>query len=514
MWLAHTFASNACNAGSRVALKEGNRAVTYQELNQRTDALLAYLQSIGIKQGERVAVLSKNSIEVIETYVTCYKSGLIYVPVNYRLPFDKLEYILSDCDASVLVVSPEFAEFARTCAHRSNLKTIIMTKQSVQDLAFYDDLVALQPADSVVVEVSDVTPAAIIYTSGTTGLPKGVILSHRALLEAAKIYMLELGIEPKDRTLNIMPLFHSGGNAWTLAHLCRGATGVVMPDFEAKEVLKVMTSERITTVHLVPTMIAMLLEEEQIDSCDWSLLKVILYAGSPMPQTVLKKAMGVFGAAKLAQAYGQTEHAPTISYLTREEHVLAMQDAADEKTKGLLKSCGRPIFNVSVRIMKDGQEVPRGEVGEITAQGESIMIGYWRKPDLTAAKLVDGWLHTGDLGKMDEDGYIYLLDRKEDMIITGGENVFPTEVEGVIYEHPAVHEVAVIGEHDEMWGERVAAVVLLRKGFLLTEEELLDWLRPRIQGYARPRCVYFVETLLPKSGAGKVLRKEVKILIS
>lgn len=223
----------------------------------------------------------------------------------------------------------------------------------------------------------------------------------------------------------------------------------------------------------------------------------------------MKKAMDVFGPGKLVQSYGQTEHGPAISFLSRQEHIHAVQEESNLKAAELLKSCGRPAFNVEVRIMQDGAEVPVGEIGEITARGESIMDGYWNKPDLTEKKIINGWLYTGDLGKMDEDGYLYLVDRKEDMIITGGENVYPTEVENVIYEHPAVAEAAVFGLRDEKWGEITVAAVSLRQGFELKEEELIEWCRPRIAGYARPRRLYFAGNL-PKTGSGKVMRKALR----
>ena len=510
MWLTHTFTTNARLYGSKVALKEGDRTVTYKELEQRTNALIKYFRSVGLQKGDRVAVLSKNSIEVIETLVSCFKCGMIGVPLNHRLTPEKIAYILTDCTADALVISPEFTGFLSSKLYNTkNLKTMLVTNEPCAGLKFYNEVVE-QLAEANRVKLEDQDPAAIIYTSGTTGNPKGVTLSRRALLEVAKLFCLELNIEVADRTLNVMPLFHSGGLAWALSHLCRGATGVVLSDFQVKHVLEVMDRERISSVHLVPTMIAMMLREADIARYDFSTLKTILYAGSSMPLPLLKKAMEVFGPNKFVQMYGQTEHGPTISCLSRQEHILAVQPDASQQAKELLTSCGLPMLNVNARIMQNGQEVPLGEIGEITCRGESMMNGYWNNPDLTKKKIVDGWLYTGDMGKMDKNGYIYIVDRKEDMIISGGENVYPSEVESVIYEHPAVAEVAVVGQRDEIWGERTVAAVTIRDGFNnLKEEELIEWCRGRIAGYARPRNVYFFEEL-PKSAAGKVLRKVLR----
>lgn len=509
-WLSHSFGSTSGMYGSRVALKEGQKTITYQELDRRTSALGEYFLSVGVNPGDRVAVLSKNSSEMIETFISCYKYGLTYVPLNYRLPMDKLQYILSDCEASVLVVSKEYADLAASFRdYNVKLKTIIVTKEPHSRMQFYDEAVSDKcrasdnngPSGGV---FDDTTRAAIVYTSGTTGLPKGVILSHRNLLETAKIQVMEMGIVPTDRGLSVMPLFHIGGNALALGHLCRGATMVIMPEFNVKEVLDVIVHERITTSHLVPTMIAMLLEDENIHHADLSSLRAIAYVGSPMPPSLLKRAVGIFGKETFLQLYGQTEFSPVITCLSRQEHTGGFEQEA-EGSISFLKSCGRPVFNVEVRIMKEGREVPRGEVGEITARGETIMAGYWNRPDLTEKKIIDGWLYTGDLGRMDEDGYVYLVDRKEDMIITGGENVYPTEVERILYEHPTVQEVAVVGQPDEKWGERVVAAVVLREGSTLTENELLSWCRGRIQGYALPRRIYFFDTL-PKNATGKIVR--------
>jgi acyl-CoA synthetase (AMP-forming)/AMP-acid ligase II len=365
----------------------------------------------------------------------------------------------------------------------------------------YEQLIADYPPDEPAADVEPDDPCILFYTSGTTGWPKGAIHTHRGLVAEASI--AHRGLNPDDIVLCVMPLFHVGGSA---AHLIpafsAGATMVVHRKFDETEVLEAIEKERVSYVFLVPTMILRLLEHPAFDDYDLSSLRAVGYTGAPMPVDALRRGIARFGEV-FFQELGQTETLG-MTVLRREEHKLD----GSPKTLRRLESVGRPLREGELRIVDDrGKDVPVGEPGEIVARTERMMQGYWRMPEETAVALRGGWLHTGDVGKMDEDGYIYLVDRKKDMIISGGENIYSREVEEVLYMHPAIFEAAVVGVPDDKWGESVKAVVVLREGMHASEEEIIEFCREHLASYKKPRSVEFCAEL-PKTASGKI-RKDV-----
>ncbi|MGH9388956.1 MAG: class I adenylate-forming enzyme family protein, partial [Vicinamibacteria bacterium] len=347
--------------------------------------------------------------------------------------------------------------------------------------------------------------AHLYYTSGTTGNPKGVMLTHRNVVSNAKHQLAEKPWHEGDVWLHAAPLFHLA-DAWaTFVIPWRLGLQVCVPVFEPKSVLEAIAKERVTQTILVPTMINALVNEPTVSSYDLSSVRFMMYGASPMPVELLRKAIPALGC-EFYQGYGLTETSPLLTALHPEDHVL---EGPSERVRRLA-SCGREITGVRVRVVReDGKEVAPGEVGEIVASGPNIMKGYWRNPDATREAIVEGWFHTGDLATRDEDNYIFIVDRKKDMIISGGENIYSTEVENVLYAHPGVLDAAVIGIPDEKWGERVLAVIVLREGAQATAEELIGFCQSKIAGYKIPRQVEFRREL-PKTGSGKIAKREIR----
>jgi acyl-CoA synthetase (AMP-forming)/AMP-acid ligase II len=350
------------------------------------------------------------------------------------------------------------------------------------------------------VGIEEDDPLLIIYTSGTTGLPKGALYSHRRFIEDIKTYVIMTGIKPKDKYVMIMPLFHIGGTKVMWGYFYVGGGIVLLPTFGPEATLKAIEKEKATDIHIVPTHLSSFFALPNLKDYDLSSLNRIWYAASPMPVEMLKQGLDMWGPI-FEQAYGSTETGPTCCCLRREDH-----DVTNEKR---LLSCGRPNLGVHVRVADGkGEDVAPFEVGEIMIAGNT-MVGYWQKPEETAERMKDGFVGTGDMGYYDEEGYIYIVDRKNDMIITGGENVFPREVEEVLYSHPAVREAAVIGIPDDYWVERVHAVVVKKEGVDVTDKEIITLCREKLAKYKAPKSVEFVEAL-PKNPAGKILKRELR----
>ncbi|MGB9887055.1 MAG: long-chain-fatty-acid--CoA ligase [Moorellales bacterium] len=511
-WCVEVWRKNTVYRGNRPAVVDRSRRLTYAQLADRANRLYWVLKERGLRKGDRVAILAYNALEYLEWMQACEKGGFVGVPVNWRLPADNVAFVLEDSESKILLLHDDFAEAIEAVRPRlKSLNHVLSFGRPSPRLGEpYEEALAEASTTEPEVRVEDEDLAYIIYSSGTTGRPKGVIFTHQMQLEAAKAHVTELGLTPQDVALVVMPLFHSGGHAIASSLAYVGGVNVLLPRFEAGAVLEAIQQERVTFLQVVPTMIASLLEQPDLDRYCLDSLKSIQYVGAPMPQSLLQKAARFFGAHRLVQSYGLTENGPLVTTLSREDHRAGLSEGASEVAKKRLTSVGVPHYNLWVRIVDaDGKELPRNTIGEIAVRAQTTTRGYWKRPDLTREKLREGWLFTGDVGLMDEDGYVYLVDRKDDMIVTGGENVYPSYVEDVLCRHPAVKEAAVVGLPDEKWGERVTAAVALWPGMTVTAEELLEHCQPHLAGYERPKAIVIVDEL-PKSPTGKILRREVR----
>ncbi len=472
------------------------QVVSYAELNQRVDALAQGLTRLGLRSGDRVMLWLRNCPEFIETLFACWKLGLVAVPVNSRLTGADVAFQATDCGALALVHGPEFAPEAE----RVSVQHCIGTMESGE--IGYESLLATNlGAPDQTRWVADQSPAWLFYTSGTTGQPKGATLTHGNLTFVTMAWCADLHcLQPEDVVLHCAPLSHGAG-FHALASVARGAKSVILPRFDPPAVLEAMTRHRVTATWLVPTQIRMLLDEESLERADLSNLECVVYGGSPMYLDDLREALERIGPV-FCQLYGQGESPMTITYLRRQEHRLERFDPE------ILASAGIPRTGMEVRVAdaEDGP-LPPGETGEILLRGPAVMAGYWGLPEATAAALRGGWLHTGDVGRWDDRGYLYLLDRLKDVIITGGSNVYAREVEDLLLCHPAVHEAAVFGVPHRIWGEAVTAVVV--GSLSLTSEDISDFCRRRLADYKRPKHVYVVSGI-PKNAYGKVLKSELR----
>lgn len=494
---------NAEKYGGKTALCWKSRNTSFKALRDRVNRLCNALTDIGLKKGDRVAILSQNRPEYFETYCAA-KGGYIIVPLNTRFIGKELTYMLNNADAQALIFEEGFTKMVEEI--RGDLPGIHQYISLGQQAGYpsYENIITNASPEPRPADLQGDDLWAILYTSGTTGLPKGAMLTHSGKIKDAFIQHGNLLLNTEDIALHVMPFFHVGGMWYTLFPcFSKGITNVILSQFEPAEFLRTVEKYQVTRTFVVPTMVIALLEELGAGKYDVSTLNCFQYAASPMPAEPLKKAIKTFPNCRFLQQYGSSEMAG--STLTDEDHRRALRDRPD-----LLHSCGQPWPETEFRIVgEDGSDAAPGEVGEIAVKNDRIMLGYWNNPDGTARAIRNGWLFSGDIGKVDKDGYFYLLDRKKDMIVTGGENVFPTEVEGVLYQHPAVLEAAVIGVPHEKWVEAVRAIVVLREGKETTEEKIIAFCKSHMAGYKCPKSVDFV-TELPKTPSGKVLRRVLR----
>lgn len=478
-------------------------SITYGALEDRVNRLANTLIALGLKKGGRVTILSENTYKYMEVYFGAAKAGLSVTPLNFRLSDKELVHIVNDSEATVCFAGEGLED--RILGLRGDLagiRHLISLDKKRDGFLFYEDLLEKAPNIDPLVDVDENEMAILMYTGGTTGLPKGVMLSHRNIMTAH--YGLALGnsFTRNDAVCFSLPMFHVA--IWpVICHLMVGGKAVILRRPDLGEILQAVQNERCTHLLLVPTVLTWLVDDPRIGEYDLSSLRLITYAGSPMPVDVLKRCMDRFGPI-LSQGYGMTEAAPLVSIHFKEDHIL------EGPRSRLLSSVGKVGVFVEARAVdeQDGALAP-GEVGEICIRGKNVMMGYWKNPELTAQALRGGWLHTGDVGMIDDEGYIFLMDRKADMIITGGENVYPAETEEVLYQHPAVMECAVVATPDDKWGERVQAVVALKAGKTATETELISHCKAKLAGYKCPKSIAFWNEL-PKTSVGKILRREVK----
>ena len=484
---------------------------TYRELGRRVQSLACALNELGIKPGDRVAIYQLNCSQFLETVHACFEIGAVIVPLNTRLAADELVFIINDAECSAFITDNLLQPMAASFKDRLQGIRHFIAIGGGEAFDDYEALIAKHANNASLSTAtensSDEELAGLFYTSGTTGLPKGVMLSHRNLWMNALHTLAVRAPEPNLNFLHAAPMFHLATFPAVINVTVNGGTHTILQRFDLKAMMELIESAQVTSTVLVPTMVNFLINHPDFSKHDLSSLRRITYGAAPMPVELLKRAMSLLPNAEFSQGYGQTESSPLLTSLQHEDHITE----GEERLTRRLASCGRPVAGVEVEIQKDdGTFAQPGEVGEVIARGPNVMMGYWKRPEETAATLRDGWLHTGDMAMADEDGYIYLVDRKKDMIISGGENVYSTEVENVVYQHPAVREAAVIGIPDDKWGEAVSAIVTIKPGATLTETELIEFCAARLADYKVPKRIELREGELPKSGTGKILKKELR----
>lgn len=477
-----------------VALVAGDHTVTFAELDSRSNKAAQAFRAAGVGFGDRVAFIEKNGIEFFEIVCALSKIGAVVVPLNWRLAPEEMLRIIDDAGARVVVVGAEFFGHVETVEDRL-AATIIATGEHHRWPAFDAWLTGHPDEDPCVTTGSD-DVAFLMYTSGTTGAPKGVMLTNDNYFCKATGLAEKWRFDVDSVSLAVMPMFHMAGSGWALVGLCEGARTVVLRDVDPPAILDAVVRHGVTNMLLVPVVIQRLLDTPGVETTDFTSLRAIVYGASPITDDVLVRALERF-SCDLLQVYGQTETTGSITQLDRHD-------------PELLRSCGKPFGWVEVRIVDEaGADVPVGTVGEVWTRSRQNMRGYWNNPDATAATLTpDGWLKTGDAGYLDSEGYLFLHDRVKDMIVSGGENVYPVEVENVLMTHSAVADVAVIGVPDATWGEAVKAIVVPAGG-TPTEAELIAYARDRLAGFKLPKSVSFAESL-PRTPSGKVLKRALR----
>lgn len=485
---------------------DGEVRLTYDDVLQRALSFAGGLKRLGVEKGARVASIIYNSYRYYDLYYGLSAAGLVFVPLNFRLAGPEIAYQINDSGAEVLILDPEFEELiSKIKSSLTSVKHFIYTGShcGLDGALAYDSILE---SESHTADVSENDLFGIYYTGGTTGLAKGVMLSQRNIISNAFHLVAHVRLSECHVTLHSAPMFHLADGATNFAATLAGGSHVLVKAFEPVSVFKAIETHKVTFTLWVPTMINALVNHPDVSKYDLSSLKLIAYGASPISPTLLKRTYDVL-ACDLMQLYGMTEAGPILTVLTPQEHRNALTTPGRE---GLLKAAGRQVLGVEARVVDDkGNDVKLGEVGEVIARGDNIMQGYWNKPKETAAALVDGWYWTKDLARMDEENYVYIVDRAKDMIISGAENIYSVEVEDALSRHPAVMEVAVIGVPDDKWGEAVKGVVVLRDGQTATESELRDFCRELIAGYKVPKSISFLDAL-PKSGAGKILKRELR----
>ena len=490
----HTFADPLRRAkllaGNTIGVIDGDQQYTFGELAERCARLAAGLRALGCKKGDRVAILANNGHEYIETYVGVPASGLVVVPLNTRHAEPELRYALEDAGTKVLIADRDVSAIAGTV-------------ETVLDMQAYEALIQGAQPVALGEEITENDLAGLFYTGGTTGKSKGVMLSHRNLIANTFHWLMTVPHEPEDVELVIAPLFHAAGSNGVLGAIWKTTPQVTLAAFDPKQALDLIEQHRVTHTLGVPAMLSGIAEEQHSNPRDVSSMRYVSHGGSPIATEVVRRVATAIPSTEVVEVYGATELSPLTTVLRHEEALL-------DDPRG--RSCGPPLPGNDIRIMSpEGLELPTGEIGEVTTRGPNVMLGYWNKPEQTAAVLKDGAYWTGDLGYMDKDGYLYLVDRSKDMIVSGGENVYCTEVEEVLYSHPAVLEAAAFGVPDDKWGEAVHAVVVPRAEHSNVDPaDIVEHCRTQIAGYKVPKQIDIQHEPLPKSGPGKVLKRELR----
>lgn len=493
--------------GRSLATQCAGRTRTWEECGERVAKFAGALHHLGVTDGQRVAILALNSDRYFEYFYAVPWAGGVFVPINIRLAPPEVAFWLNDSGTEVLLIDENFLHMLD--ALDGKLETVrdivYIGDEPVPDgLHAYEEILdAAEPVPDALRHGDDL--AGLFYTGGTTGRSKGVMLSHTNLICNSYNVIGGMQFKPGIRWLHAAPMFHIADGLAVFGVTMVTGSHIFIPGFTPEDSLRAIEDHQVSHSLFVPTMMNALVNHPDIDDYDLSSLESVAYGASPMPEAVIRRAMEVIPDCGFTHAYGQTECAPLSTHNGPENHVFEGPNA------GMFKSVGRAALGVEIEICdEDGNELPRGEVGEVCIRGPNVMMGYWNRPDLTAEAIRDGWMRSGDGGCMDEDGYVYIVDRMKDMIITGGENVYSAEVEDTLHQIPAVVEAAVIGIPDEDWGERVHAIVRLRDGEDMDASTIIAYCREQIAGFKCPKAVTFRDEPLPLSGAGKILKTELR----
>jgi long-chain acyl-CoA synthetase len=486
------------------ALRWEGGSLTYAELDAASNRLAVSLRELGVRPGDRVAYLDKNGPEQIELLFAAAKLGAVPTPVNYRLAPPEIAFIVADAEARFFAVGSEFLPAVRQVAGDLGDPAVAVIGPADGGWPALCELRSAGRNEDPGFEAGPEHDACQLYSSGTTGRPKGVVLTQSNLAAGMALYPDAMDLGPGSISAVPMPLYHIGGTGWALAGLWQGATDVIVREIVPDRLVDTLVTEGVTQAFIVPAVIQFMLAVAGVERRDWSQLRSVLYGASPISETVLARAVRTFGC-RFVQAYGLTESTGTVIYLPAADH------DPDGPNRHRLRACGVPIPGTEARIVDpvSGQDRPDGEVGEIWVKGPTVMAGYWHQPEQTAEVIRDGWLRTGDAGYRDGDGYFYIHDRVKDMIVSGGENVYPAEVENVLMAHPGVADAAVIGVPHDRWGETPKAMVVRAPASAVTEAELLAWCRERLAGFKCPTSVEWLDEL-PRNPSGKVLKKDLR----
>jgi acyl-CoA synthetase (AMP-forming)/AMP-acid ligase II len=504
--LLDSLSTTAARVPHKPAFTFEGRSTDFATFARDTDRVAAALKAAGIAPGERIAYIGKNSDVYFEALFGAMKAGVVMVPVNWRLAGPEIATIVEDSLARLILVGPEFFDLvASQLANLPHVQIVLASEgghHSWPDFAAWRDEAPASPP-SYQASADDV--AVQLYTSGTTGRPKGVMLAHRNFTHGASANLASdlpwNRWEENDAAVQAMPVSHISGTGWGILTVHYGATCHIQRQFDLDQTFDMIQRDGISKIFLVPAALQFLVRHPRAKQTDFSRIREMGYGASPIPLALLRESIDMLGCG-FVQFYGMTETTGTIVALPPEDHSV--------NGSPRMRAAGKPLPWVEIRVVDaDGNDVPCGQVGEIVTRSGANMVGYWNRPEETAKTIRDGWLYTGDAGYMDAEGYVYIHDRVKDMIISGGENVYPAEVESALSDHPAIAEAAVIGVPDEKWGEAVKAVVVLRPGAVLLEDELIDWSRGRIAGFKAPKSVDFVD-MLPRNASGKLLKRELR----
>ncbi len=495
----------------RTAMVFEGKRTTFEELQSRVNRLASALGAIGVSAGDRIAVLQVNTDSVIETYFAAAKLDAVFAPLNFRARADEVAYMVNDSGPKALLAGERYMDMVESISSQlESVEHLIAMDKPREGWLSYSNMIEGTEEEDLWPLSDDDDLSVLMFTAGTTGFPKGVMLSHNSFSSYILSNVSPADPEVEESNILTVPLYHIAGMQAMMSAIYGGRSLIIQRQFEPSEWMRLVENERADRAMVVPTMLKMLMDHENFHKYDMSSLRVITYGAAPMPVEVIRRAIMEFPNAQFINAFGQTETAATITMLPPEDHVLdGTPDEVELKLKRLA-SIGKPLADVEVRIVyENGEDVSDGETGEIVARGDRLMKGYWGQESATAETIRDGWLFTGDLGYMDEDGYIFLAGRAKDFIKRGGEMISPEEVEQVLHSHPDIDEAAIIGVPDLDWGERVRALVVARPGCDVDESDVIEFCRQRMSSFKKPESVVVLSEL-PRNPLGKVLKRVLR----